>query len=211
MSTKALLAVVSGFAGSGKGSAMKGLLQAYPGQYMLSVSMTTREPRPGEENGREYWFVSDEEFEREIKSGGLIEYAGYVGHYYGTPKAPVEKALSEGRDVLLEIEIQGALKVKKQFPEAILLFLSPPDAAELKRRLKGRGTEDEETVKKRLARASEEAEGIGLYDYLVINDKLPDCIEKIHGILETEKMRTGNCSELIRSLREGTAAFKEGS
>lgn len=210
MSKQALLAVISGFAGSGKGSAMKGLMEAYPDQYMLSVSMTTRDPRPGEENGREYWFVTDEEFEREIQRGGLIEHAGYVGHYYGTPKAPVEKAMSEGKDVLLEIEIQGALKVKEQFPEAILLFLAPPDAVELKKRLVGRGTEDEETVKKRLARAAEEAKGIGLYDYLVINDELPDCIQRIRSILETEKMRTRNCSDLVRSLQEGTAAYKGG-
>ncbi len=205
----ALLTVISGFAGSGKGSAMKGLLAKYPDTYALSVSATTRAPRPGEVDGREYFFVSDEAFEEKIRTGALLEHAGYVGHYYGTPRAYVEDNLAAGKDVLLEIEIQGALQIKKQFPAACLLFLTPPTAEELKRRLVGRGTEDEETVKKRLFRASEEADGIEQYDYLVVNDDLDTCVETIHRIIQSEKKRITRCLDTINTIREGVHAFSE--
>ncbi|MBQ4293235.1 MAG: guanylate kinase [Lachnospiraceae bacterium] len=210
MKSEAVLAVVSGFAGSGKGSVMKGLMKKYPDHYFLSVSKTTRSPRPGEEEGREYFFVTDREFEEDIEKDALLEYAGYVGHYYGTPKAPVEGALSEGKNVLLEIEIQGALKVKEKYPEAVLLFLSPPSAEELKERLTGRGTEDAATIKKRLKRASEESLGIEKYDYLVINDSLEECIEEVHEILLAERRKTKRQTERIRELVNGMKVFAEG-
>ena len=130
---RGILIVVSGFSGAGKGTLMKQLVRSYD-NYALSVSMTTRSPRPGEEDGREYFFVSREEFERRIEEGGLIEYASYCGNYYGTPKEYVRKQLEKGRDVILEIEIQGALKVKEQFPTALLLFVMPPSVSELKKR-----------------------------------------------------------------------------
>lgn len=207
MGCKPILTVVSGFAGSGKGTAMKGLLEKYPGHYALSVSATTRSPRPGEVDGREYFFITDEEFEEKIKNDELIEYAGYVGHYYGTPKQYVEQNLSAGRDVLLEIEIQGALQIKKKYPDALLLFFTPPDANELKKRLTGRGTEDAETIKKRLARAAEESTGMESYDYLVINDEIDTCIEEIHHIIQSEKHRVSRCEDTIKEIREGVHAF----
>ena len=155
--------------------------------YALSVSMTTRKPRPGEEEGKSYFFVDKDTFEETIAKDGLIEYASYCGNYYGTPREYVEACLDNGRDVILEIEIQGALKVKEKFPEALLLFIMPPSAEELKRRLEGRGTESEEVICQRIARAAEEAEGIENYDYIIINDKLDDCVKEMHSIISASR------------------------
>ena len=171
MDNRGILTVVSGFSGAGKGTLMKRLLEKYD-NYSLSISATTRAPRDGEEHGREYFFHSKEEFEELISQDALIEYAQYVENYYGTPKAYVEKQLEAGRDVILEIEIQGALKVKEKMPDTLLMFVTPPTAAELKRRLTDRGTETPEVIESRLRRASEEAEGMPLYDYVLINDDL---------------------------------------
>ena len=157
---KGILIVISGFSGAGKGTIMKRLLEEYPGQYSLSVSATTRQPRPGEAHGREYFFVSVEEFEKMIAENALVEHAKYVSNYYGTPRAYVEEQMALGKDVILEIEIQGALKIKEKFPDALLLFISPPSAKELKRRLTDRGTEDAATIASRLSRAVEESWGI---------------------------------------------------
>ncbi len=156
MKHKGILIVVSGFSGAGKGTLMKQLVRTYD-NYALSVSMTTRSPRAGEEEGKEYFFVSKEVFEEKISQEGLIEYASYCDNYYGTPRDYVEKQLEKGKDVILEIEIQGALKVKEKFPTALLMFVMPPGAAELKKRLEGRGTESPEVIQKRLKRATEEA------------------------------------------------------
>ena len=179
MEKRGILLVVSGFSGAGKGTLMKELLHRYE-NYALSVSATTRKPREGEEEGREYFFKTREEFEQMIADGELIEYACYVGNYYGTPKAYVEQKLEEGRDVILEIEIQGARKVKECFPDTVLLFVSPPSAEELRRRLTKRGTESAEVIESRLSRAVEEADGIEDYDYFVINDDLDACVEHVH-------------------------------
>ena len=170
MKKKGILAVVSGFSGAGKGTLMKALLQAHPDQYALSISATTRPPRAGEEHGREYFFVTRDEFEGMIQKGALIEYASYVGNYYGTPKDYVSEQMEAGKDVILEIEIQGALKVKEAYPDTLLLFVSPPSAEELKDRLVGRGTEEESVIDMRLSRAWQEAQGVENYDYFVIND-----------------------------------------
>ena len=159
MNQRGILVVVSGFSGSGKGTLMKALLEKYD-NYALSISATTRQPRAGEENGREYFFVTKEQFQEMIREDQLIEYAQYVDNYYGTPKAYVEKQMDAGKDVILEIEIQGALKVKEQFPETLLVFIMPPSAEELKRRLVGRGTETEEVIQSRLERAVKESGGI---------------------------------------------------
>ena len=159
MSRKGVLAVVSGFSGAGKGTLMKALLSEHADQYALSISATTRGPREGEVDGREYFFKTKDQFEQMIADDALVEYAEYVGNYYGTPKAYVEEQLARGKDVILEIEIQGALKVRRQFPDALLLFVTPPSAEVLKNRLIGRGTETMDVIEHRLARALEEAEG----------------------------------------------------
>ncbi len=182
MKHKGILIVVSGFSGAGKGTLMKQLVRTYD-NYALSVSMTTRSPRAGEEEGKEYFFVSKEVFEEKISQEGLIEYASYCDNYYGTPRDYVEKQLEKGKDVILEIEIQGALKVKEKFPTALLMFVMPPGAAELKKRLEGRGTESPEVIQKRLKRATEEAEGIEQYDFIVINDKLEECVDEMHSLI----------------------------
>ena len=140
MSRKGCLVIISGFSGAGKGTVVKALMERFD-CYALSISATTRQPRPGEENGREYFFKTKEEFEELIRQDALYEYAQYVSNYYGTPKAYVEEQLEAGKDVILEIEVQGALKVKEKNPDALLLFVTPPSAQELKRRLEGRGTE----------------------------------------------------------------------
>ena len=179
---------------------MKRLIQDYD-DCALSISATTRAPRPGEEDGREYFFLQKEQFEKKIAENGLIEYARYCDNYYGTPREYVEKQLEAGRDVILEIEIQGALKVKKQYPDALLLFVMPPSAAELRRRLIGRGTETEEVIEKRMHRASEEAEGIENYEYIVINDDLDTCVKELHEIIKTAHNTPLRNEEFIEKIR----------
>ena len=200
MKHKGILVVVSGFSGAGKGTLMKRLIQDYD-DYALSISATTRAPRPGEEDGREYFFLQKEQFEKKIAENGLIEYARYCDNYYGTPREYVEKQLEAGRDVILEIEIQGALKVKKQYPDALLLFVMPPSAAELRRRLIGRGTETEKVIEKRMHRASEEAEGIENYEYIVINDDLDTCVKELHEIIKTAHNTPLRNEEFIEKIR----------
>lgn len=185
---KGILVVVSGFSGAGKGTLMKRLMEKY-GNYALSISATTRAPREGEQEGREYFFRSQDEFEDLIGKGELIEYAKYVNHYYGTPKAYVEEQLEAGKDVILEIEMQGALKVKEERGDILLLFVLPPSAQELKKRLAERGTESPEDIQSRLERAGEEAEGLSGYDYLLVNDDLEECVDLIHGIIQGEHYR----------------------
>ena len=209
MNRKGILLVVSGFSGAGKGTLMKELLSRYD-NYALSISATTRNPREGEEDGREYFFRTREEFEKMIVEDALIEHACYVGNYYGTPRAYVEGQLSLGRDVRLEIEIQGALQIKKRFPDTLLLFVSPPDAATLKNRLVGRGTETMEVIENRLARATEEANGIEQYDYFIINDDLDACVRQVHEIIQGEHSRVFRNLELITEIRSELKTFQKG-
>lgn len=201
MSKKGILAVVSGFSGAGKGTLMRGLLGRCPRQYALSISATTRQPRAGEKHGREYFFVSTEAFEGMMKEDALIEYACYVGNYYGTPKSYVEEQMEAGKDVILEIEIQGALKVKEKFPDTLLLFVTPPDAKELEHRLRRRGTESDEVIRDRLKRAVEEAEFMQQYDYLLVNDHLDDCILKMHELIQSQHQRTANNLDFIEEMK----------
>ena len=188
MKERGILAVVSGFSGAGKGTIMKGLMNRYD-NYALSISATTREPREGEVHGREYFFVSEEEFEDMIREDRLIEYARYVDHYYGTPKDYVMSQMEAGKDVILEIEIQGALKLKEKFPETLLIFVAPPSAEELKRRLVNRGTETADVIDARMKRACEEAEQMDRYDYLLINDEIDRCVEELNSLIQGQHRR----------------------
>ena len=208
MKRKGILIVVSGFSGAGKGTLMKRLVQDFD-NYALSISMTTRNPRPGETDGKEYFFVSREAFEKQIEENGLVEYASYCDNYYGTPREYVEQQLEMGKDVILEIEIQGALKVKKKFPSALLMFVMPPSAQELKRRLVDRGTETEEVIEKRLKRASEEAEGIEEYDYIVVNDDLEECVKYMHSLVMAAHATPDRNEELIQNMRKELEAFSK--
>ena len=170
MTKKGILTVISGFSGAGKGTIVRELVDRYG--YAVSISATTRDPRAGEQDGVHYFFKTKEEFEQMIADGALIEYASYVDNYYGTPKDYVMQKLEQGIDVILEIEMQGALKVKERFPEV------------LRERLEGRGTETQDVIEKRLARAAQECAYMDQYDYIVINDDLNVCVEQIHGLIQ---------------------------
>ncbi len=180
---------------------------AHSETYALSISATTRAPRTGERDGIEYFFKSREAFEQMIADDALVEYAEYVGNYYGTPKAYVEEQLARGKDVILEIEIQGALKVRRQFPDALLLFVTPPSAEVLKNRLIGRGTETMDVIEHRLARALEEAEGLEEYDYLVVNDVLEEAVREVHEIIQNEHYRVARNADKIREMRNELKGF----
>jgi len=206
MKNKGVLVVLSGFSGAGKGTVMKRLLEKYD-NYALSISATTRSPRPGEEEGKAYFFKTVDEFETMIKEKRLIEYAKYVNNYYGTPKEYVVNKLEEGKDVILEIELQGAMQVKEQNPDAILIFVTPPSAEELKNRLVGRNTEDMETINNRLARAYEESDGMTGYDYILVNDTIEECVDDLHGIIQAEHFKTNRNSSLIESIRKEVKIF----
>ena len=206
--SKGILVVVSGFSGAGKGTVMKRLLEKYD-DYALSVSVTTRAPRPGEEDGIAYFFRSREEFEQLIREDALIEYAQYVENYYGTPRSYVEEQLQAGRNVILEIEIQGAMKIKEKIPEALLVFVTPPTVEELERRLTGRGTETAQVIADRLARAGEEAEGMGQYDYILVNDTVEECVDHLHQIIVSEHSRVSRNAEFIADIQKQTKAFQK--
>ena len=206
--SRGVLVVVSGFSGAGKGTIMKSLMAKYD-NYALSVSATTRSPRPGEEDGREYFFRTREEFEEMIRQDQLIEYAQYVENYYGTPRTYVEEQLAAGRDVILEIEIQGARKIKKKFPEAVLVFVTAPSMAELKGRLVGRGTESQEVIRQRLARAAKEAEGVEEYDYLLVNDDLEKAVDTLHDIIQSEHHSMKRNLGFIHQVQEQAAGFAQ--
>lgn len=210
MKQKGILIVVSGFAGTGKGTIMKGLLAKYSEQYALSVSMTTRAPRPTEQHGVEYFFADKAAFEQKIAQDGFIEHACYCDNYYGTPKDYVEEQLNSGKDVLLEIEIQGALQVKKKLPETVLVFIMPPSAQVLYDRLKGRGTETEEVIRQRMLRAVEESQGIEQYDYILVNDDIDTCVESLHQMIQSEKNRTSRNIDFIENIRRELVDLKKG-
>lgn len=206
--SRGILVVVSGFSGAGKGTIMHRLMEKYD-NYALSVSATTRAPRPGEEEGKAYFFRTKEQFEDMIKKDELIEYAQYVENYYGTPKAYVEEHLSKGHDVILEIEIQGARKIKAKYPEAILVFVTAPSMEELKARLVGRGTEEPDVIQKRLSRAAQEAEGADEYEYLLVNDQVEDAVDRLHEIIQGEHLAMERNLEFIHQIQKEAAAFVE--
>lgn len=198
---KGLLVIVSGFSGAGKGTLVKGLIKKYD-NYALSISATTRKPREGETDGKEYFFLTNETFEKMISEDKLIEYARYVGNYYGTPKDYVERQLDEGKDVILEIEIQGAMKVKAKMPNTVLVFVSTKDAETLQSRLQGRGTETLEQIENRLSRAIEEADLMNGYDYLLINDDRELAIDELHSIIQNEHHKIAYNSDFIDRIQK---------
>ena len=200
MKRAGVLSVISGFSGVGKGTIVKKLVEKEG--YALSVSATSRAPRQGEVHGREYFFLTREEFHSMIENNGLIEWAEYVSNFYGTPREYVEERLAGGEDVILEIEPQGALKVKAQYPEAVLIFIVPPNAKELENRLVGRGTEEVETIKKRLKRAAEETSFIENYEYIVINDDLEDAVSDIHHIIQAASHKRERLGEFVDILTD---------
>lgn len=210
MSKEGIVIVLSGFSGAGKGTIMKHLLLSHKNEYFLSVSATTRKKREGEEDGREYFFKTKEEFEEMIRQHELLEFASFNDNYYGTPRTYVEKLINEGKDVILEIEVQGALQVKKIFPQAILIFVTPKSAKILKERLYGRGTEDEKVINERLYIAGRESLLMGQYDYILVNDVLEDAVNNLHNIIQSEKHRTIRNSKFINSIQNELKEFSKG-
>lgn len=207
MVQRGVLIVISGFSGAGKGTVVKEITRRNE-NIALSVSMTTRSPREGEVNGREYFFVSKDEFEKAIENDELVEYANYVGNYYGTPKKYVEDMLSSGRDVILEIETQGALQIKKKFPDAVLVFVTTPSFEVLKSRLVGRGTESEEVISNRLRKAGEETQYMMQYDFVLVNDVLEKTIEDMNTIINASH-KAPACNEVfINKIIEDFKAYR---
>ncbi|MBO4848692.1 MAG: guanylate kinase [Clostridia bacterium] len=198
---KGILFIISGPSGVGKGTVAKALLEGSSGGMVFSVSATTRAPRPGEENGREYFFVSREEFDRMIEDGEFLEYMNVFGrNYYGTPRKYVEEQLMLGRDVLLDIDVNGAMKVKENCPEAVAIMLAPPSMKELRRRLETRGTEVQEVIERRLAEAKSELSRMAEYDYVVVNDDLNTAICQCRQIIESAKHTPEYCTEFVNEL-----------
>lgn len=209
MKNRGILTIISGFSGVGKGTLVNNLLKQY-NNYALSISATTRAIRPGETEGISYFYLSKEEFENKINNKELLEYAKYVDNYYGTPKKYVEDMLNQGKDVLLEIEIQGAMQVKKIMPDALTIFIMPPSAMELKNRLIGRNTETINVINARLKRAVEESKGIDFYDSILVNDNIEESVTALHNLIQAEHCRTFRNKEFINDIREDVKVFSEG-
>jgi len=209
MSNNGILVVISGFSGAGKGTLVRKLMDKYD-NYALSISMTTRDKREGEEDGVHYFFVDHKKFEQTIANDGLLEYASYCGNYYGTPREYVEKQIAAGKDVILEIEVQGALQIKKKFPNTLLLFVTPPTAAELAKRLKDRNTETDEQIAGRLSRAAEEAEWISKYDFLVINDDIDKSVDRLNDIIVAAHNVPIRQQEMINEIKKDLEVMTKG-
>lgn len=200
MSSRGNLFVISGFSGSGKGTIMEWFKKQE--NYALSISCTSRTPRPGERDGVEYYFITHEEFLKRVQEGYFLEHAIYVDKGYGTPAGFVEKNLDAGKDVLLEIEMQGAMQVKEKYPDTILIFITPPSVEELRRRLTGRGTETPEQIAKRLNRAMEEGKYMEQYDYIVVNDELDTCIRELDALMQSQRLRVSCNAELVGHIKD---------
>ena len=199
MNQKGILTVISGPAGSGKGTVISTLMEKNP-KFRYSVSATSREPRPGEINGVNYTFVTKEEFSEMITEGKFLEHAEYVGDYYGTPVDYIKENVDQGYNIILEIDLQGALQIKSKFREAVLIMLIPPSFKALEERLRGRGTESEDKILQRLARAKEEVGFFDSYDYVVINEdgKYEQAAEEINNIISSEKYRTFRNGDILK-------------
>ncbi|MDC7278391.1 MULTISPECIES: guanylate kinase [Pseudobutyrivibrio] len=211
MHDKGLVIVLSGFSGAGKGTIMKHLLEAHPNDYNLSISATTRGMRAGEKDGREYFFKTREEFDDMIKNNELLEYATFNGNSYGTPRAYVEQLIERRKDVILEIEIQGALQVKEMYPDALLLFTMPPSAKELENRLVGRGTETPEVIEQRLAISCRESQYMEQYDYLIVNDSLERAVDQVHNIIQAEHFKVSRNTKAINDMKNELKVFERSN
>ena len=196
--SRGLLIVLSGPSGVGKGTVRAAVFANNQFQYVYSVSATTRAQRPGEVDGKDYYFVSREEFETMIQNEDLLEYAEYVGNYYGTPIQKIEENLAAGHDVFLEIEVQGAMKVKERMPEGIFIFLAPPNLEELESRITGRGTDAAHVIQERMATTKEEIELMQHYDYVVVNDQVQHAVDKINAIIQSEHLKVERVVDQIR-------------
>lgn len=195
MTQRGLLIVLSGPSGVGKGTVRKAIFEEEGIDFQYSISATTRQPRVGEVDGEDYFFVSREEFEQKIVNGDMLEYAQYVNNYYGTPKSFIDETLASGRDVFLEIDVQGALQVKSKMPEGIYIFLTPPDLTNLHERLVGRGTDSQEVIEKRVAAARDELKQMINYDYAVENDQVIHAVDRIKAIITAERLRVARVFE----------------
>lgn len=204
---KGRLIVISGFSGAGKGTVVKKLIEKY--NYSLSISATTRAPREGEVDGREYYFKTVDEFKSLIDYNGFIEWAQYVENYYGTPRKFVEDEIAAGKNVILEIEVQGAMNIKAQYPNAILIFITTKDIETLHNRLSSRGTETEEVIKKRLARAAVEAQSMEAYEYIVVNDELDECVDAVNSIVVTETCKKENNTQFLIDIKQELENFNK--
>ncbi|MDH6364293.1 guanylate kinase [Enterococcus sp. PF1-24] len=204
MSERGLLIVLSGPSGVGKGTVRKAIFESTNHEFEYSISMTTRPMRAGEVEGVDYYFRTREEFEAMIEAGEMLEYAEYVGNYYGTPWTYVNQTLATGKDVFLEIEVQGAQQVKEKVPDGVFVFLTPPDLAELKSRIVGRGTDSAEVIEERMQVAKAEIEMMSLYDYAVVNDQVDLAVERIKNIIASEhfsvKRVIGKYKEMIKEI-----------
>ncbi|MFC7363728.1 MULTISPECIES: guanylate kinase [Bhargavaea] len=200
---RGLLIVLSGPSGVGKGTVRKELFSQPDTNYEYSISMTTRSPREGEVDGKDYFFKKREEFEQLIREERLLEYAEYVGNYYGTPLDYVNETLDAGRDVFLEIEVVGAAKVREKMPDGVFIFLAPPNLSELEQRLIGRGTETDEVIRNRIGKAKEELEMMHLYDYVVENDEVGRACDRINAIITAEHCRRTRVEERYKLMLEG--------
>lgn len=203
MSERGLLIVLSGPSGVGKGTVRKAIFESEDNDFQYSISMTTRKKRVGEIEGVDYFFRTREEFEALIEAGEMLEYAEYVNNYYGTPLSYVNKTLDEGKDVFLEIEVQGAMQVKEKVPDGVFIFLTPPDLTELKSRILGRGTDDLAVVEKRMRVAREEIEMMSNYDYAVVNDKVEFAVKRIKEIISSEHYRVNRVIDKYKEMLKG--------
>lgn len=202
LDSKGLLIVISGPSGVGKGTVRKALFERTGHNLVYSISMTTRKPRVGETNGVEYYFVTKEKFKQEIESGNLLEYATFCDNYYGTPLDKVKEQLDAGQEVVLEIEVQGAMKVKEKMPNAVYVFIAPPSMKALEQRLISRGTEDKDVIEKRLAKARSEIKVASEYGYIVINDTVENAADRIMAIIRAEHAKTSRVLDSYKKLME---------
>ena len=203
LNERGLLVIISGPSGVGKGTIRKALFEIEDNNFCYSVSMTTRKPRAGEIDGQDYFFVTREEFEKRIKENGFLEYAEFVGEYYGTPMDYIEKQMALGKEVIVEVEVQGALQVQEKIPEAVFVFIVPPSKKDLIERLETRGTDSEEKIQKRIAKAEREYSLAYKYDYIVVNDDVNNAADRIYAIIRAEHAKTERSIHKYYKLMEG--------